>query len=153
MSLRRFGKKWRFISPCPQYSSVSEFKSKKGKLVSVTYCFPHICFLSRPKTNAQWQESQFPPLTFLSVTLFPCFFFPPLLNLPCFPPHRPLLHHTILFHQVASHVRIIEASCRRLQRQSLLYVLPLPPTPLSPNALSLSTVYGVVSSLLLTCIL
>lgn len=64
----------------------------------------------------------------------------------------PLPHHMKPFHWVSSDVYIIEASWARAYTESKSLVSVSPP-PSSPNTLSVFTVYGVVSSCLLTCIL
>ncbi len=88
---------------------------------------------------------------FLAVLLISPLICPPSLRTTLSP------HHTRLFQWVSLDVYIIEAccvnACVESESKSLVSTLPLPPTLHSPNTLSLSTVYGVVLSCLLTCIL
>lgn len=121
--------------------------------------------LSHKHMHSQWQESQYFPFPssyiFLFNCVFHCFFLSvipiPRLICPPFLPLNPFAHHTRLFHRVSLDVYIIEALCANAytesESKSLVSALPLASTPRSPNTLSLSPVYGVVSSCLLTCIL
>ena len=118
---------------------------------------PHSFSPTLTHSHSQWQESRYFPSSyilllyivfFLRVVLISCFIFHPVSAL------SPPLHHTGLFNRlyILYYRGLVHAFIKTESESLVSFCITLSSQPALPKH-SLSTVYGVVSSRLLTCIL